>query len=316
MRCRKPRTVGFQPDGKTIAWSQKIYSKEYPTFQLPCGKCLACRLEYGRQWAVRAVHEAKIHKDNCFLTLTYDDQHLESDKLIYEHFQTFMQKLRDSLRRDLDGQAPEIGYLAVGEYGEQRKRPHWHACLFNYRPFDQQYKYTTDRGDKVYESKILQDLWGKGITEFGDVTFESAGYCARYATKKLTHGKDQDHDFQPIFKTSRKYAIGKRWLEKYWPDVFNHGHIILTKPDGTSIKTGVPRYYEKWLRENHLDQYVRYLSDVKYPKCNIAEQKSVNEKLTHINNNWDNPLTLSRSEVEHQVLTQKFNNQLQKYRKL
>lgn len=316
MRCRKPRTVGFQPDGKTIAWSQKTYSKEYPTFQLPCGKCLACRLEYGRQWAVRAVHESKIHDQNCFITLTYNDESLESDKLIYEHFQSFMQKLRDSLRADLDGRAPEIGYMAVGEYGEKRKRPHFHACLFGYRPIDSTYKYTSDRGDRVYESKSLTDLWDKGICEFGDVSFQSASYVARYATKKLVHGKDQDHGYQPIFKTSRKYAIGKRWLEKFWPDVFNHGHVILKQPDGTSVKCGIPRYYEKWLREHHIDQYVRYLSDVKYPKMTLATDKSLNETLTHINNNWDNPLALSRNETEHRVLKQKINNQLEKYRKL
>lgn len=315
MRCRTPRTVGFQSDGKTIAWSQKTYSKEYPTFQLPCGKCTACRLEYARSWAIRAVHEASIHPQNCFITLTYDEAHLTSEKLVYDDFQAFMQALRDRLRYE-NNSNPEIGYMAVGEYGDRTKRPHFHACLFNYRPDDSEYKYSTELGHKVYSSKFLTDIWGKGITEFGDVSFQSAGYCARYSVKKLNHGKDQDHDYQPIFKTSRKYAIGKRWLEKNWPDAFNYGHIILKKPDGTSIKTGIPRYYEKWLREHHLDQYIRYLTDVKYPRINQIEEKCSTEALEHIENNWNNPLTKSRAEIEHLVLTDKINRTLQKNLKL
>lgn len=315
MRCRKPRTVGFQPDGKTIAWSQKNYSKEYPTFQLPCGKCTACRLEYARSWAIRATHEAAIHPQNSFLTLTYSDENLGDNKLHYADFQEFIQKLRDRLRTDQDGKAPEIGYMAVGEYGEKTKRAHWHACLFNYRPDDPKLKYSNELGDPVYKSDFLTDIWGKGFVDYGDVTFKSAGYCARYALKKINdHGEagyDQNTDFKPIFKTSRKYAIGKRWLEKYWPDVFNYGHVYIRKPDGTTAKTGIPRYYEKWLQKNHFNEYVRYLEQVKYPKIESIEKKNLEAEIKHIETNWDNPYTKSRAETEHHVLTETINKRLQ-----
>ena len=132
MRCLSPRTVGYQSDGKTLSWSQKEFSKEFPTFQLPCTKCVECRLEYGRQWAVRAVHEAQIHDNNCFITLTYDDDHVGSNKLNYDHFKTFMKDLRSTL--DYAGIEHEIGFMAVGEYGAETKRQHWHACLFGWDP--------------------------------------------------------------------------------------------------------------------------------------------------------------------------------------
>lgn len=331
MRCKKPRTVGFQTDGKSIAWSQKQYSKEYPTFQLPCGKCISCRLEYSRQWAVRATHEASIHSDNCFITLTYDQKFITNYRLNYTHFQNFMQSLRDYVRSDCKSKNipfSEIGFMVCGEYGEQNKRPHWHACIFGWKPSDAEYKYSSDLGDKIYTSELLgpknktqveddkNRLWNYGIAEFGSVTFKSAGYIARYSTKKLTHGNDNDHDYNPIFKTSRKYAIGKRWLQKYWSDVFNHGKIILRKPDGSVIKCGVPRYYEKWLRENHLDDYVRYLTDVKYPLLNTINEKEKQNAKTHFYNNFGNPLTLTRAEVENQVLEDKRKRILNKYLKL
>ena len=197
MRCTSPRTVGFQADGKTLCWSKNNYSKEYATFQLPCGKCIECRLSYAREWAIRCIHEAQMHEENCFVTLTYSQENLKSPFLQYRDFQLFMKKLRFAYPNK------KIGVFVTGEYGEKTKRPHWHAIIFNYRPSDAIKKYTTDRGDTVYSSESLSKIWDHGIAEFGSVTLESAGYCARYAAKKLVHGADEDHDFQPISKKSR-----------------------------------------------------------------------------------------------------------------
>lgn len=43
---------------------------------LPCGNCVGCRLERSRQWAMRCVHEASLYQNNCFVTLTYNDESL------------------------------------------------------------------------------------------------------------------------------------------------------------------------------------------------------------------------------------------------
>lgn len=267
MRCTSPRTVGFAADGKTIVWSQKQFSKQFSTFQLPCGKCIDCRLDYARQWAIRCVHEAQMYEKNCFITLTYDDAHLASPKLIYRDFQLFMKQLRKL-------QNEPMGVFVTGEYGEKNKRPHWHAIIFNWRPADAIYSHSNDRGDKCFQSETLTKTWGRGKCEFGDVTFESAGYCARYAAKKLVHGKDGDHDFHPISKKSSKHAIGKKWLEKFWPDVFNYGRLRLANGASSSI----PRYYEKWLKENRPEDYLRYVTKVKSEKMAAAAQTTADEK--------------------------------------
>lgn len=309
MRCYSPRTVGYKSDGKTLCWSSKNYSKEYATFQLPCGKCIECRLEYARTWAIRCVHESICHQNNVFITLTYSDQNLPSDrKLHYDHFQKFMKRLRkeqheqfllsygfDNWRKlGKEGRKAElkrraISYFVTGEYGDQTKRPHWHAIIFNWSPTDLQYLRTTDRGDRVYKSKQLDDLWGyndftQRPNEIGDVTFESAGYVARYAAKKLVHGNDDAHDFKPISKKSSANAIGKRFLERFWTDIFNHGKVVL--PDGRTIGT-IPRYYEKWLAKNHPEAYRNYLIKTKADKSLKAieqenaiklEEKIINSK--------------------------------------
>ena len=330
MRCTSPRTVGFKSDGKTISWSQKDYSKEFATFQLPCGKCLACRLDYSRQWAVRCMHEAKCFGDrNSFITLTYNDENLYSDKLYYIDFQLFIKRLRsrildDELKKifpshssdqradEWSGMSKEskkeinekiaIGFFVTGEYGERRKRKHWHALIFNWRPDDCEYKYSNDRGDKVYSSKQLDDLWTFGITEVGSVTFESAGYCARYAAKKLVHGKDQDHNYDPISKKSSKHAIGKRWLEKYHDDLFNYGQLIVNgRPAGS-----IPRYYEKWLAKHHPEKFVRYIIEVKSKKQLEAQERAIKDQATR-------PYSNSKALAEAIILYENVKNRLFKF---
>lgn len=300
------------PDGRTISWSPKTYSKQYATFQLPCGKCIECRLDYARQWAIRCVHEAQMHQNNSFVTLTYSDDKLKSPYLQYEDFQLFMKKLR-KLQND------PIGYFVTGEYGELSKRPHWHAIMFGYRPNDSKEKYKSPKGDQVWESDTLTKIWGHGIAEFGSVTFESAGYCARYAAKKLAHGNDEDHEYQPISKKSSKHAIGKKWLEKHWEDIFLLGKVVL--PDGRAIGS-IPRYYEKWLQQNRPDDYHRYVTETKNKKMVSAEVRAAEEKQAWIKNkderlliNWKRTFPKTRQQVQEQITEIKF-QQLQNYLKL
>lgn len=309
MRCTRPRTVGFQADGKTIAWSQKQRSKEFATFQLPCSKCLQCRLEYARSWAVRCVHEAYMHEENSFVTLTYSEENLTSNMLDYTHFQKFMKDLRKTLNHP-------IGMIVAGEYGDEKKRPHWHAIIFGYRPKDAEYKYSNERGDKVFSSKSLEKIWGKGIAEFGSVTFHSAGYVARYAAKKLVHGKDGEHSFEPIFKMSNKRAVGKSWLEQFaWTDCFSKGYLVLE----SGQKTGIPRYYEKWLKDNEPEKWLRYVTQIKMKNMEQAERKQLQERNKENEYRWSRaphlPNPLSRMRVKELLLEARF-EQLQQFRKL
>lgn len=325
MRCTDPRTVGFRADGKTISWSQKHYSKEFATFQLPCGQCIECRLEYARNWAIRCVHESKMYSQNSFITLTYSDEKLTSPKLQYRDFQLFSMRLRSHIRRQvrkkigkinwsqMDQQqrkeiydAFQIGIFVTGEYGEKTKRPHWHALIFNWEPMDKEYKYSNERGDRVFSSKTLNDLWPLGIAELGSVTFESAGYCARYSAKKLVHGKD-GHEFEPISKKSTRHAIGKKFIEKYHDDIFNHGYIIL--PDGT--KTSIPRYYEKWLLKHEPQKWQHYVTrtkQLKIQKAALRAQKEAHEE-SSINNtrlNARKGLTIKRNDARKAITKAKF----------
>ena len=101
MPCFRPITAYRLAGQKTKDGTRNAItfdsSKAIPfsEFKIPCGQCIGCRLSKSREWAARCVVEAKSHKNNMFLTLTYDDAHLPEDhSLHYEHFQLFMKRMR------------------------------------------------------------------------------------------------------------------------------------------------------------------------------------------------------------------------------
>lgn len=200
---------------------------------VPCGQCIGCRLERSRQWAIRIVHEGQMHDDNCFITLTYDPEHLPpGNTLVKSDFQKFMKRLRKEL--DIP-----VRYYHCGEYGETTMRPHYHAIIFGWRPIDPSL-FATSGEHPLYESPTLTRIWGLGHCTFGELTFDTAAYTARYVTKKVNGPQADDHYAytdpetgevtwrQPEYATmSRRPGIGRPWLEKYGRDTYEKDQVIL-----------------------------------------------------------------------------------------
>lgn len=265
---------------------------------LPCGKCVGCRLERTRQWAVRAMHEASLHEDNCFVTLTYDPAHLPSPpSLVPRHLQLFWKRLRRRL-------APRrISFLACGEYGELRDRPHYHALIFGYWPSDC-VRVGRPKGHDIFSSQLLADCWKMGFVSVGTLTFESAAYVARYSLKKvdnharsdarwfaadssgqvvaLSHYERLDYDTGELYfllpeflRCSLRPAIGKRWFEQFAPEVLQSDSVVTR---GREMKP--PRYYDKLVSEVSplLDAEIkaqrRLAADERYDEGSTARLRS------------------------------------------
>ena len=207
--------------------------------QVPCGQCIGCRLERSRQWAIRCVHEAMLHEENCFITLTYEDTTLpENGSLVKKDFQDFMKRLRKKY------EPKKIRFYACGEYGEDTSRPHYHACLFNH-DFPDKKIYKQVNGNWLYTSESLSDLWGNGYFIIGDVTFDSAAYVARYIMKKITGDIASAHygDREPEFNTmSRRPGIAADFYHQFKTDCYPKDFITLN-----GKKMSVPKYYDKLL---------------------------------------------------------------------
>lgn len=319
MQCLRPIRVGYDAQGD-LTYKQARVHPEIEPWAFNCRKCLPCRLNIAREKAIRCYHESKMHDygtKNIFLTLTYRPEDLESPWLNYGHFQTFIKDLRDR-----QGYEPEnrISYMVTGEYGEENKRPHWHAILFNYRPQDQPQKplRKTERGELVFRSPLLEQIWARGNTEYGSVTPESAGYVARYAAKKLVHGSDGSHPFQPLHRTSSKRAIGRSWLEKHWQLTFAQGYVSIPSGD-RMVEEKIPRYYVDWCKKYKPETYYHYVTKV-LPvfalKAEAQQRKEEIEFFAEVNNrSYGAPYPLTRARVKQTILESKF-KQLQERLKL
>ena len=63
--------------------------------ELPCRKCIGCKLDKANDWATRSIIEAKNWKNNCFVTLTYDEEHIPKHRLLQKSdVQKFWKRLR------------------------------------------------------------------------------------------------------------------------------------------------------------------------------------------------------------------------------
>jgi len=216
-----------------------------------------CRLDYSRTWAIRISHEASMHEDNCFLTLTYDDAHLPPTGSLSKHdCQLFMKKLRHRI-------PTKIRFFLAGEYSPELERPHYHVCLMNC-PLPDPRRVAPSKKTKhpLFEHDLIDESWPHGMARFGELTFKSASYVASYCTKKLT-GPDAVwyHGRQPEFSLmSRNPGIGSGWFDRYHRDVFPSDELIVR---GKPSKP--PRYYLERLPDDLKERVKDKRQDEKKP---------------------------------------------------
>lgn len=217
---------------------------------------MGCKLDQARDWATRIHHEAQLHQASCFLTLTFSDEHLPPDLSVSTRdLQLFMKRLRKKLGHG------RVRYFGCGEYGEQLRRPHYHLILFGYDFPDRRPWRKTKSGFVVARSAELETVWPFGHAEIGTVTTESAGYVARYVTKKVSGDDDyarahyRREKVDPVtgevyqwqvqkefIVMSTRPGIGAAWFDKFATDAFPSDFVVIE-----GRKTRVPRYYSKKL---------------------------------------------------------------------
>lgn len=209
---------------------------------VPCGKCAFCLKTKRNEWIFRLHHEMRTQLMPAhFITLTYDEKHVPRFKgqktLWFRHVQLYFKRLRKAGAR--------LKYVAVGEYGTQTQRPHYHAILWTDASHD-----------------LLAQKWHHGHVHFGTVGPASIAYVLKYIvqpkigddeTKQRTRAQfskglgasyltAQVHEYlsgdeeNPIFKARidgsvrpipryyrgkiyTKYQLGKQRSQQYWKSI-------------------------------------------------------------------------------------------------
>jgi len=220
--------------------------------RVPCGHCLGCRTDQARGWAVRLVHEGQVTSPAWMVTLTYAPEKLPEFGSLRPRDPTLF------FKRAREASPYGFSYYLCGEYGDRTSRPHYHACLFGV-PFHDR-EYLLSRHDApVYRSDSLDAWWKHGLCEFTGLTYGAARYVAAYVRKKVRQ-RDAPEHYERVDpatgevvllereygRMSRRPAIGRRWIERYWRDVYPRDFVVM---DGRELKP--PRYYDKWMSQGH-----------------------------------------------------------------
>ena len=204
---------------------------------VPCGQCKACRLNFGREWALRICHEMLYHEKSCFLTLTYDDEHLpENGSLDKRDVQLFFKRLRKNTGLPLR-------YFCSGEYGDLFDRPHYHYVIFGISSDDDVFL-NKHYSKKAKGFQCLMREWDKGHCFVGEVTPDSAAYVAKYQLKKVK-GKHANEHYESL-GIIPEFAIMSRNPGIGYDFVVDHQKFLFDKY-GIRFKgkiTKLPRYYE------------------------------------------------------------------------
>lgn len=229
---------------------------------VPCGQCIGCRLEYSRQWAMRCIHELKMHEKSCFLTLTYNDENLPLDYYLEkEELQKALKRIRKYI------EPLKFRYMACGEYGETTKRPHYHVIMYGYEFPDNEH-YAHNDGYDIYTSKILDSLWGKGECKIGTVTFESCCYVARYMLKKQKGQNKRDDGKEEFLLASRKPGLGQKFFEKYYEEIYATDSCVIRNK-----QMKPPKYYDTKFEEFAEKQLRKIKAERRKNVCDDPEER-------------------------------------------
>lgn len=243
---------------------------KWKTQLIPCGKCIGCRLEYSRQWANRGFLESKLHEENYFITLTYDDEHLpmkdfvkvpkqqselekkiEGEKFIIyprteewtgtlnkRDVQLFFKRLRKRIGK--------FSYMCAGEYGEKNGRPHYHAILFGAHFETETFYNSRNINNNFYwQNDVIEECWTEevgrgavgagrslGFSNISIANWNTIAYTARYITKKQ-YGKASDEWYASLGRDKEFFVTSRN--PAIGKEYFNLHHMEIMEKDKVLI---------------------------------------------------------------------------------
>ncbi|AXH77375.1 MAG: replication initiator protein [Microviridae sp.] len=190
-----------------------------------CGKCNFCLQNRRCDWSFRLQQELKNSDSAWFFTMTYDQENQPLVEIDDQHYgtldkrdlQLFFKRLRKA-----NGKGKSIKYYAVGEYGSDTFRPHYHAIVFNVKP-----------SALVKASRI----WDKGFLSVGNCQPASIHYVAKYVLNSHDNWKPLANPFALISQ-----GIGKSYLTTNGYQHKNSLQNFVVNDSGK--KQRIPRYFK------------------------------------------------------------------------
>lgn len=222
--------------------------------EVPCGKCYACLTNRRNDWAVRLQVEHKYATSAFFITLTYNELEIPYNPVVDE-LTGEIRYVPSVRKKDLQLYFKRIRkystcrYYAVGEYGTNTKRPHYHILLFSY--------------DINYLDKLHQ-CWPFGHIKIGTVSESSIMYTCKYHVNRTDYPECADPSFCLM---SRRPGIGYAYLES----------------------PGTRQYYEGWTDRAYFPLHGRKLRLPRYLRDKLYSEDERKNLIYNIQTKEETP---------------------------
>ena len=176
---------------------------KFQQLSVPCGKCGQCLNTKRGEWIFRLKQELKSASSGHFLTLTYRRGDVPITIGMFKtisksDLQLFLKRLRNYQTRHTNS-TKNIRYYAIGEYGTETHRPHYHAILFN-----------------VHQNTLsaILDIWTEGNVQIrpisdGRIVYITKDIINRYNMNLLPPGVQRSFALM-----SRRPGLGLDYVEK------------------------------------------------------------------------------------------------------
>lgn len=226
MQCTQPVRI-----------KKNLDARKYPDgLEVPCGRCLACRIKKRQEWVLRLTHELSYYQQSSFVTLTYNDAYLPIGEmgiptLRKADLQKCIKRIRKALPADY-----RIKYFACGEYGDLTQRPHYHLILMGLG-------LTDEHKQIVMRSWPFCDWDNEYIRRgsFGVAEADSVRYVAQYIDKKfsgdLAEEEYEEKGREPVFRLLSQ-GLGLRYAQQNADQIRQQERITLN-----GVNQSIPRYY-------------------------------------------------------------------------
>lgn len=227
---------------------------------VPCGKCPACLSRRVSDWTFRLEQEAFSATSCWFLTLTYSDDNVPIKNSEFTLNKSDLQKFFKRLRKKLYGSKKgSLRYYAIGEYGGNYGRPHYHAIIYN----------LPDMPPRELE-KLISGLWPDRF-QIGRTTIGAMVYTAGYFLAKMD--KYSDNQVKP-FSCCSQFLGDKKTYTEFLLTKLKSGDYRISTPCGCFR---VPRRYRdialRYLSVDEIKEMIRNHDDLTDEYVTKMEEK-------------------------------------------
>lgn len=235
-----------------------------PGRNVPCGKCIGCLNQKRSQWTSRLQNEVKNATKAVFITLTYNDESIPMIKKGLKYAPTLKKRELQLYFKRIRKYEKNLKYYAVGEYGSQTQRPHYHALVIG------------------VEDNLLIDKW---VGEQGsEIEGQSLGHIRidrisdaliHYLTKYMINDewdKENDIRIKPFAIMSK--GLGRAYINEAGTYHKTARTFISLSPGG--VKYCISRYHKERI---FTPEERNEITKENKERFSLADQYKRNEKL-------------------------------------